>query len=621
MRIDWRRNLVVGGMAALLATTVGSVWAASPSVEDALKLAPVQKGVAYDLPTAEDAARSTIKAEKIDGKTGWVVRDPAGQMLRMFVDTNGDNVVDRWSYYLDGVEVYRDIDANFNGKADQYRWLNTAGGRWALDANEDGQIDSWKSISAEEVTAELLLTADEASALGLGEEKTKELAAKLKSAAADFTKLAATQKTIGPKSRWIHFGGTRPGVFPAGSGGSTADVMAHENVLAMFETEGKQGQLQVGTLVRSGDVWRLIAAPVSVDEGQAELADAGGFFFRSQAAALPEAGDVPGAPTQEIQKLLSDLETLDKAVDSATTTQAQNEYNTRRADLLEKIAEASKSPAEREQWLRQMVDTIVVAMQQGTYASGGDRLKALQDKLSQDEANHNLTGFVKLRLVMLNYAQALRSEKLDYPKVQKELIEGLEQYVRDYPNSPDVADVSAELAREYEFAGRDDDAVKAYAGIVEKHPDAAVAKKAAGARARLESVGKPLDLGGTTSTGAKRGVQDFRGKALLVYYWSTEMPNISDLAVLKELHARYGKGFAILGVSLDNNKATLDGFLKKNRLPWDQIWEPGGHDSRPAIELGIMSLPTALLLDGQGRVINRNIHVSEVEAELKKILK
>ena len=72
-------------------------------------------------------------------------------ILRRFVDTNDDNVVDQWSYYKDGLEVYRDIDSTFNGKADQYRWFNTGGSRWAIDANEDGVIDSWKSISAEEV--------------------------------------------------------------------------------------------------------------------------------------------------------------------------------------------------------------------------------------------------------------------------------------------------------------------------------------------------------------------------------------------------------------------------------------------------------------------------------------
>ena len=49
--------------------------------------------------------------------------------------------------------------------------------------------------------------------------------------------------------------------------------------------------------------------------------------------------------------------------------------------------------------------------------------------------------------------------------------------------------------------------------------------------------------------------------------------------------------------------------------------EDGGLDSRVANELGILTLPTMLLLDKQGRVVNRNIHASEVGAELAKVLK
>ena len=77
-------------------------------------------------------------------------------MLRQFVDSNNDNVVDTWSYFRGGLEVYRDIDANFNGKADQYRWFHTGGSRWGLDSNEDGKIDAWKTISAEEAAEEVV---------------------------------------------------------------------------------------------------------------------------------------------------------------------------------------------------------------------------------------------------------------------------------------------------------------------------------------------------------------------------------------------------------------------------------------------------------------------------------
>src|SRR5689334_5003343 len=66
--------------------------AATPTAEQALRLAPVQKDVEYDRP--EDPSKCTIKAEKRKGQTGWLVRDVDGKILREFVDTNGDNIVD-----------------------------------------------------------------------------------------------------------------------------------------------------------------------------------------------------------------------------------------------------------------------------------------------------------------------------------------------------------------------------------------------------------------------------------------------------------------------------------------------------------------------------------------------
>jgi hypothetical protein len=148
--------------AALTLGSLASLWTATaradaPTAEQALRLAPVQKHVEYVKPSKETAPQCTIRAEKEGGVTAWVVRDGEGQVLRRFADTNSDNVVDLWCYYRDGFEVYRDIDADGNGKADQYRWFNIGGTRWGIDRNEDGQIDAWRAISAPEVAEELVL--------------------------------------------------------------------------------------------------------------------------------------------------------------------------------------------------------------------------------------------------------------------------------------------------------------------------------------------------------------------------------------------------------------------------------------------------------------------------------
>jgi hypothetical protein len=91
-----------------------------------------------------------------------------------------------------------------------------------------------------------------------------------------------------------------------------------------------------------------------------------------------------------------------------------------------------------------------------------------------------------------------------------------------------------------------------------------------------------------------------------------------DLAELKELQAKYAaSGFALIGVSLDGNKESLDDYLSKNRLSWPQLFEPGGLESRYANELGILTLPTMILIDDSGKVVNRSIHISELDSELR----
>jgi hypothetical protein len=37
--------------------------------------------------------------------------------------------------------------------------------------------------------------------------------------------------------------------------------------------------------------------------------------------------------------------------------------------------------------------------------------------------------------------------------------------------------------------------------------------------------------------------------------------------------------------------------------------------------LGILTVPTMILVDQQGKVVNRNIQAAEIEAELKKLIK
>lgn len=628
-------NRVVWIFAVAVALPPCSSWAAAPSVDQALKLMPVQSGIDYDRPSADETAKCKISAKKIDGRVGWIVEGPDGGILRKFVDTNNDNVVDQWCYYKDGLEVYRDIDSNYNGKADQYRWYHTGGSRWAIDTNEDGVIDSWKSISAEEVTAEvvaaigthdaerfgrLVLTPAELKSLGLGKTRAESVSEKVGKALDEFKAMTARQKTVTRDAAWVQFSASRPGVVPAGTDESTKDLRVYENVTAILETSGKHSQVQIGTLVQVGDVWRVIEMPQPTSDGQADgTASTSGFFFQ---ASLTRRTETTAAGNEAAQKLMADLEALDGENAKAATPEEQSRVVGRRADLLEQIAAAAKTPEDRAMWLRQLADMISAAVQSGTCTDGADRLKKLFEKMQKNDADKALAGYVKFRQLTASYVLSMQAPKADYSKIQTEWLKTLEQYIGEYPTAADAAEAMLQLAISQEFVGQEDDATKWYVRITKEFPDSSAAKKAAGAQRRLDSVGKAVSLSGKSPRGGSVDLAKYRGKVVLVQYWATwSGPAKADMAVLKELWNKYGRSFMVIGVSLDNNAKDLNAYLTENPLPWPQIYEEGGLDSRPANVFGILTVPTMILIDQQGKVVSRNIAVADVESEVKKLLK
>jgi len=625
-----------GGVASLLLASLAAQAAeAAPTVADALKLMPTQKDVECTTPATDAIEQCTIKPEKFNNHTGWVIRDKAGQILRRFVDTNADNVVDQWSYYQDGVEIFRDVDADFNGKPDQCRWFNTAGIRWGLDTNEDGKIDRWKEISAEEAGEELvhalaekdparfarlLLTADELKSLGLGETRTEELKNKVTAATEQFHKLLAGQKTIANNARWLQFGGARPGIMPAGTDGSTKDLMVYDNAVVVAESGGKHVQLQLGTLVRVGDTWRLLSSPHVEGEGDAGFV-AGGMLgpARANAGSEEDAEKAAGGPPQ---KLLTELERLDKAYDEAADPKEQGTIAGQKATILQEIAGLVSTPEDRAQWIRQAADFMSATVQSGVWPEGVDRLAELHAKMAKDPAGEELAAYVEFRHLTAQYGRDLASGT-QFDKVQSAWLANLEKFVKDHPKSADTAEAMLQLAMAQEFAGQDEEAKKWYGEIRNSFPDTATAKKAAGAIVRLDCVGKVINVKGNNVNPALGKVGpinlgQFKDKVVLIQYWATWCePALVDLAQLKEVQSMYAKdGLIIIGVSLDNKPEDLANYLKEHKIPWPQIFEPGGLDSRLANEMGILTLPTMILVGKDGKVVNRSVHITELEREV-----
>lgn len=616
--------------AALLAATLASA-AKPPTVDQALSLAPIQADVDYAVPTSAEAKQCSVKPEKVGKVTAWVVRSADDQVLRRFSDTNADNYVDLWSYYLDGVEVYRDIDANFNKKPDQCRWFHTGGTRWGYDKNEDGRIDSWRTISPHEVAEELvdairnkdekafnrlLLTSEELNRLGLGATLKGDFLKKITGASSRFRELIRGQQKISKATKFVDFGAARPGTVPAGADGATRDVVVHEGASALLDNEGKSEQVQLGILVAVGDAWRLIDSPQVGSEG-VELSSV---FALSRFAS--GRSDTGAPPSEQMTELMEDLQRLDDQIRTAKPADRTKMIKAR-ANMLRKLANVTQEPSLKDQWYGQLADMLSASVVEGTYPQGVEELDRLAKDLQKIKASKTAISHVEFQSIWADWGRRSQDPKQDYAKVQDAWLKQLKAFASRYPTSPDTAEALLQLGMADEFAGQTDQAEKWYRQLAKNFSSTSRGRKAAGALRRLDSIGKRVSLSGSAIGGGKLSLEDYRGKHTLVQYWATWCePCKSDMAQIKALNAKYGsRGFAVLGVNLDQSVSRAQEYLQDTPLPWKHVYDEGGLDGRLAGELGVMTLPLMILVDDEGKVLHRNIHVAELDAELKRVIR
>ena len=382
----------------------------------------------------------------------------------------------------------------------------------------------------------------------------------------------------------------------------------------MVEAAGKPATVAVGTMIRVKDAWRVIDSPL-ISEDMAAESETKPFFFATSRSERP-AQDAVGKPSKEVEDLMGELNKLGDI--SAQSTRQQHE---RRIEILEQLA--SKAEGEmRANWYRQLADTLNAAAQTANYPGAIDRLKTNFETLKADAKDDELASYFEFRILIAEHASALAGPNPPFPQIQKKWIEDLEKYLQASKKYPDSADAMMELAIAEEFGGDEDKVLKWYESIVKDFPSSPIHRKAEGGRLRLISVGKPIPLRGKLLNGQKFDLAALKGKVVLIQYWATWCePCKSDMPLLKDLRGKYKGNFEVVGVCLDSDKKEMTSFLQENDPHWPQLFEEGGLENRYALEMGIQTLPTMILIDKAGVVVNRNIRAGELDGELKKLLK
>jgi thiol-disulfide isomerase/thioredoxin len=95
------------------------------------------------------------------------------------------------------------------------------------------------------------------------------------------------------------------------------------------------------------------------------------------------------------------------------------------------------------------------------------------------------------------------------------------------------------------------------------------------------------------------------GKVVIVDFWASWCgPCKASFPVMEQLYQRYGKdGLVIIAVNLDDNRADMEGFLKKNPVSFAVVRDA---NKQLVSQVDIGSMPTSFVLDGAGMV--RSMH-------------
>jgi thiol-disulfide isomerase/thioredoxin len=120
--------------------------------------------------------------------------------------------------------------------------------------------------------------------------------------------------------------------------------------------------------------------------------------------------------------------------------------------------------------------------------------------------------------------------------------------------------------------------------------------------------------------GDKVSLADYAGKVVILDIWATWCgPCKAMIPHEREMVTKFkDKPFALVSISVDEDKKELEEFLEKESMPWAHWWE--GAEAPLVKQWNVRFFPTIYVIDGKGVIRHKNIRGEELEKAVEKLL-
>ena len=227
----------------------------------------------------------------------------------------------------------------------------------------------------------------------------------------------------------------------------------------------------------------------------------------------------------------------------------------------------------------------------------------------------------------------------------EEAIKAYQQLVKNYPKAPYFAPTLLEMGLAYDKLRQHDKADAAYRQLVEhpKYGSHAAAKTAK----RLLALGKENRTGELPTITAHSGRPDalvgkkaidfnvkdldgndlslekYRDNVILLDFWAVWCkPCIAEMPNVKGVYEKYkDNNFQIIGISLDQSRDKLVGYLKKEGITWPQFFDGNGWQNWVAEMYGISAIPHMYLIDGDGVIRKSGVRGHALEPAVAELVR